>query len=227
VLRTLARQLPAEAREFLRSAYHSRQIARGTFRSPEPEWDRLSQWLRSGDFVLDIGANVGHYTARMSELVGPAGRVIAIEPVPETFAALAANARRFRFDNVTLVNMAAVDTPGVCGLSVPNWPDGTPNGYLARIDPSGSIGCLAVRVDALELPAPVRLVKIDAEGHEPQVLAGMHGLLLRDAPIVILEHNIEGEKLLESLGYAIDFPSVRSPNVVALPPNVAVPSTCS
>ena len=47
--------------------------------------------LKDGDIVnidhtvlLDVGANVGHYTLRLSELVGEHGRVIAVEPVPET-----------------------------------------------------------------------------------------------------------------------------------------------
>jgi FkbM family methyltransferase len=217
MFKTLARQLPTPAREFLRSTYHRRQLARGTFRSPEPEWDRLSEWLAPGDTALDIGANVGHYTARMSEIVGPTGRVIALEPAPDNFSALVSNAQRFRFANVTLLNLAAGDTSGSCGLTVPEWPDGTPNGYLARIESHGSIGCLAIRVDGLEIPGPVQLVKIDAEGYEARVLAGMRTLLERDRPVIILERNPEGEAVLQSLGYAICRPGVRSPNIVALP----------
>lgn len=49
--------------------------------------------MAPGDWALDIGANVGHYTKRMSDLAGPEGRVIAFEPVPDTFAVLCANAQ--------------------------------------------------------------------------------------------------------------------------------------
>ena len=177
MLKAIARRLPAPARDALRHAYHSFQIARGTFRSPEPEWDRLAEWLGPGDTVLNIGANIGHYALRMSELVGPAGRIIAVEPAPENFAALTANSRRFRFANVTLLNLAIGDKARACGLSIPTWPDGTPNGYLARIDPQGQVSCLAIRLDALELPGPVRLAKIDAEGYEARVLDGMRRIL--------------------------------------------------
>jgi FkbM family methyltransferase len=225
MLKTIARRLPALARDTLRHAYHSFQIARGTFRSPEPEWDRLAEWLGPGDIVLDIGANIGHYALRMSELVGPAGRIIAVEPAPENFAALTANSRRFRFANVTLLNLAIGDKARACGLSIPTWPDGTPNGYLARIDPQGQVSCLAIRLDALELPGPVRLAKIDAEGYEARVLDGMRRILERDRPVVLLERNAEAEALLESIGYAINIPIVRSPNIIALP--VAGTSCCS
>ena len=39
-----------------------------------------------GDGFVDVGANVGYYALLASELVGPEGRVVAIEPLPESFA---------------------------------------------------------------------------------------------------------------------------------------------
>jgi FkbM family methyltransferase len=206
--------IPGRFRFSLRTLHHRRQIARGAFRSPEPEWYRLGEWLRPGDTALDIGANVGHYACRMSELVGPTGRVIAFEPVPATFAALTANGKHFRHPNVTLLNAAVGDRTTSVGLSVPNRADGS---YLAHVDPDAELRCLAVAVDALELPDRVSLVKIDAEGYEPNVLAGMRGLLARDRPVVVLERNREAERRLLSLGYAITTSPTRSPNVVAVP----------
>ena len=77
MIRSLVSVLPRSLRSSLRSLHHRRQMARGRFRSPEPEWDRLGEWLRPGDTALDVGANIGHYACRMSELVGGTGRVIA------------------------------------------------------------------------------------------------------------------------------------------------------
>ncbi|MCU0705244.1 MAG: FkbM family methyltransferase [Fimbriiglobus sp.] len=198
-------------------------MARDRFRSPEPEWDRLSEWLRPGDTALDIlrpgdtaldvGANVGHYTCRMSRLVGPAGRVVAFEPVPATFAALAANGKHFPFSNVTLVNAAVGDTVGVVGMSVPTGAEGS---YLARVDPDAGLKCLVLSVDSLDLPGPVRLVKVDAEGYEPKVLAGMRNVLMRDKPVVILERNAEAEQMLAAMGYTLTRSPGKTPNVVAV-----------
>src|SRR5262245_55376099 len=48
----------------------------------------LRQQLRPGSCVIDIGANVGDYSALAAQLVGPAGRVYAFEPAPDTAARL-------------------------------------------------------------------------------------------------------------------------------------------
>jgi FkbM family methyltransferase len=212
MMKSLAAVLPEPIRTPLRSLLHNRQIAKGAFRSPEPEWDRLSEWLVDGDVALDIGANVGHYSCRMSELVGANGRVVAFEPVPSTFSALTGNAGHFKHRNVTLVNAAVGDCVGHVGLSVPNVKNGS---YLAHIDPAGPIRCLVLTLDSLALPGPVKLVKIDAEGYEPNVLMGMNALLKRDQPVVILERNKAAEAYLIELGYEISVSPVRTPNIIA------------
>jgi FkbM family methyltransferase len=213
MIRSLVSILPTDLHRSLRLIHHRRQIRTGHFRSPEPEWDRLDEWLRPGDTALDVGANVGHYACRMSSLVGPAGRVIAFEPIPDTFAALTANAKRFSHPNVTLLNAAVGERVGVVGMSVPKVADGS---YLARVDPAGPLRCLVMSIDSLDLPDPVRLVKIDAEGYEPKVLAGMRKMLDRDRPVIILERNVEAERMLKGMGYAITTSPTRSPNVVAV-----------
>ena len=212
MVRSLVSLLPRSLHTSLRAWHHRRQLARGRFRSPEPEWDRLIEWLRPGDTALDVGANVGHYAARMSRLVGAAGRVIAFEPVPATFAALTANSKAFPFRNVTLLNAAVGEAVGTVGMSVPTGADGS---YLARVDPAAELKCLVLSVDSLDLPGPVRVVKIDAEGYEPKVLAGMTTLLTRDKPVVILERNAEAERMLAGMGYTVTRSPGKTPNVVA------------
>ena len=49
MIRSLVSILPRSFRSSLRAWHHRRQMARGRFRSPEPEWDRLGEWLRPGD----------------------------------------------------------------------------------------------------------------------------------------------------------------------------------
>jgi FkbM family methyltransferase len=213
MVRNLVSLLPGSFRTDLRAWHHRRQMSRGKFRSPEPEWDRLIEWLRPGDTALDVGANVGHFTCRMSRLVGPSGRVIAFEPVPNTFAALTANGKHFPHPNVTLLNAAVGEAVGMVGMSVPSGADGS---YLARVDPTAELKCVVLSVDSLTLPGPVRLVKVDAEGYEPKVLAGIAKLLTRDKPVVILERNAEAERMLEAMGYTITRSPGKTPNVVAV-----------
>src|SRR5262245_49487661 len=60
----------------------------------------LRQHLRPGSCVIDIGANVGEYSALAADLVGPTGHVYAFEPAPDTAARL-----RSRFANVPQISI--------------------------------------------------------------------------------------------------------------------------
>ena len=182
-------RLPASWRYILKAAMARWQIARGSFRGAEPEWERLAEWLGPGDWAIDVGAHMGVYTARMSELVGPSGRVIALEPTLESFSLLTRNARHFAHPNVTLLSLAVSDTSAEVGLDVPPWGDGSPNYYQAHISAIGPFRVLAMPIDSLSLAGPVRLVKIDVEGHELSVLQGARSLLERGRTSFVLEVN--------------------------------------
>jgi FkbM family methyltransferase len=172
----------------------------------EKEYALLDSFLQPGDWVLDLGANVSHYTMRMSELVGPSGRVIALEPIPDTFALLAANTRLFEHANVSLLNVAASDTIATVGIELPRFSEGLPTYYQARLTAEpAQFAVLTLPCDALSLPVTVRLVKTDVEGHELPVLQGMRRLLDRDHPVLIVETGAQDTvDLLQSLGYATE-----------------------
>jgi len=214
VRRFAARFMPSLYRA-LRIGWYRRQLSRRTFRSPEPEWERLAEWVKPGDWAIDVGANIGHYTARLAELVGPGGHVVAFEPLPENFAILAALATAWR--NVTLLQAGAADTAGETYMNVPRWADGTLKPYEARLSPDGDRRVLAFPIDALGIRSRVALVKIDVEGLEAVVIEGMRALLARSRPVVILEARREADVLLEKLGYHIETSPRRSPNRIAVP----------
>jgi len=207
--------LPAGITRGLRDRWHAYQAVRGHLGSDEPEFHRLGDWLRPGDAVIDVGANVGAYTLRMSQLVGPSGRVYAFEPVPQTFAALVRNVSAVGATNVTLFNVACGETTALVGMSVPNDPDGLPNLYMARIqERQASLNALCLHIDSLRLPGRIALVKIDAEGFDSQVLFGMRKLLEDSHPRIIIEsRNPAMESMLAGLGYElVDDP--KSPNAL-------------
>lgn len=203
MLRRLAARLPSHLQLELKRLQHLRQLRAGTFVSPEPEFRELSAFVSPGDWVLDIGANVGHYAARLSSLVGKDGRVIAFEPVVDTFAILAALMSRVENRNVTTLNVAASDSTSLLGFAIPDFDDGLSNFYQAHVE-EGATGnrVLTLAVDSLALPARVSLAKIDVEGHEFAVLKGMRKLLERDRPTLIVEGvSEEVLALLKPLGY--------------------------
>lgn len=195
-IKQLLARLPTLWQDELKRYYYRRQIGAGTFVTDEPEFALLHELVKPGDWVLDVGANVGHYTKRFSEIVGPAGRVVSFEPVPATFAILAGNVRLLPTQNVTLVNAAASSHTAPVSMAIPQFESGMNNYYQAHITPQadpGSVAAsvLALRIDALQLDGPVRLVKIDAEGHEGEVLRGMIELLRAKRPHLIVEGSSE------------------------------------
>jgi len=215
LLKRLASKLPLRTQQALKRLHFRRQIRVGNFASAEPEYAKLSDWVAQGDWTIDIGANVGHYTARLSQLVGRSGRVLAFEPVPHTFELLVANIAALGAANVSLFNVAVSAEAKTVGMSIPQFDTGLANNYEAEITTQGGqFDVLAIALDSLHLPHRVRLIKIDVEGHELQALRGMQELLRRDHPRLIVEGTSESVfEFLQALNYKFDA-IPQSPNRV-------------
>jgi FkbM family methyltransferase len=145
--------------------------------------------LRPGMRVVEVGANVGYYTILAASCVGPTGSVIAFEANP----AIAERLRRAVVVNgyqwwTQVVGSAVTDRDGQATLHVLARHQGSSS--LARQRPDVLEGWgevphpLTVSATTLDAflgpdPSPVDLLKIDAEGWEPAIFDGMHGLLAR------------------------------------------------
>ena len=57
----------------------------------ESELELLERYIKPGDVIVDIGANIGTHTVAFAQLVGPRGLVIAFEPQARIFQLLCAN----------------------------------------------------------------------------------------------------------------------------------------
>ena len=206
LLKKLASKLPLRTQQTLKRLHFGRQIRTGNFASAEPEYVKLSGWVAQGDWAIDIGANVGHYTARLSQLVGKTGRVLAFEPVPHTFELLVSNIAALGASNVSVFNVALSSEARTVGMAIPQFDTGLANNYQAEITAQGGqFDVLAITLDSLQLPHRVSLIKIDVEGHELQALRGMQELLRRDHPRLIVEGTSESVfAFLQILGYEFD-----------------------
>lgn len=216
LLKKIAASLPQRWQMELKRIHFRRQIKKGTFITNEPEYKILYNFVKPGDWVIDIGANVGHYTKRLSDLVGVDGRVIAFEPVPITFSLLSANVQMFSYANVSLINAAVSDKLGIVGMSMPVFSTGLKNYYEAHVsyDEHRELSVLSLSIDSLHINKPVSLVKIDAEGHESFVLAGMMELIEAFHPILVIEaQSNEVASKLYSMGYTSQ-KLKNSPNIL-------------
>jgi len=217
LLKRIAAKLPDRWQTELNRIHCGRQIRRGTFVTQEPEYKILADLIGQGDWVIDIGANVGHYTKRFSELVGPKGRVIAFEPVPTTFYLLSANVQHFAYPNVSLINAAVSNKLDLVGMDMPKFSTGLTNYYDAHLSSDGAFSVMTLPLDSLGIDHRVALVKVDAEDHEAFVLGGMQQLIRKHRPILIVETGVKDViASLTSLGYTSErLP--KSPNVLFRP----------
>lgn len=219
--------LPESTTSDIRRVLHRSRIRRHRWGAMgDPEFHILPELLAPGDWCIDVGANAGDYTLRMSELVGAAGRVIAVEPAPSAMEILASNVRASRYANVTLVGIAASDHCHVAHMQVPAWHGSAlPNSCQAHIaEGETGLPILCMPLDSLAIEHVVRLVKVDAEGWDDHALAGMWGLIERDHPHLIVE--TVGERTLErlrALGYRAERAS-GSPNMLLRSPGALLAS---
>jgi FkbM family methyltransferase len=157
--------------------------------------DRKVSWVcsrvvRRGDVVLDIGANLGLMTFMLSALVGADGFVHAFEPNPEMCHLIDEAMIHNGVKNVVLHRVALGAQDGELMLSVPNGNAGAASLNKARQFQDGKTMAVPVRTLSSVLADQqinhIRLVKLDVEGFEPEVLTGAAGLFARQPPDVIL-----------------------------------------
>lgn len=149
--------------------------------------DRLEQFVTPGTVVVDVGANVGFFTLKFAQWVGPSGLVLAIEPDGENFDALTrALAKSGVAPRVRACKAVAAERPGSLALQRNAF---HPGDHKIALGVSG-IEVPAVSLDALldEHPGKrVSLVKIDVQGAEMMVLAGARRMLAEHAPALFVE----------------------------------------
>ena len=151
----------------------------------------LKRCIAPGDTVVDIGANIGFYTLESSTLVGPAGRVIAVEAFPEHAQAVRDNVALNGIRNVTLLEVAVGDRES---KGVLTRRSGDNLGMFTLGNVEGTDAC-QVRIDALDEILReqnvdrVDLIKMDIEGSEFRALQGAANIIESKRPTVLLEIN--------------------------------------
>ena len=161
--------------------------------------------LRSGDAVLDVGANIGTHSVPFAHAVGPTGRVYAFEPQRTVYQVLCANAALNGLSNIYAMHAGVSDHDGVVRVRNSDLVTGGNLGNYHLADAEDGEPVAVVQIDRIAFPV-VRLLKIDVEGMESKVLLGARQLISRDRPLLFVEnnqHERSGEllRLIESLRY--------------------------
>ena len=191
--------------------------------------------LRPGDCALDIGSNLGWFAIVASSAVGKAGCVHAFEPQPLLNDLFRASLRMNGIENVTLHEVALSDRDGTADFHILAG-----NRGAGRLDQTAGSLWSKIEVhtvhagaylEALDLP-PIRLMKIDIEGHEETVLRTAEQFFRNRPPDAILFESAGSGPLIErpvarwliEYGYALfSFAnSFRQPKIVPARPNQIV-----
>ena len=143
----------------------------------------LKRELGTGDVFVDVGANIGVMSFNAAAIVGPAGRVLAFEPMEDNILRFITGLAANKFANVKLFPFALSSERSTFAIQ------GSSNGYLMPKE-AGSKQALALRGDDILIDEPrIDFVKIDIEGHEPYALDGLRETLKKHLPKILCEFN--------------------------------------
>lgn len=179
--------------------------------------DEIYKWhyfvkklVKKGDYVLDIGANLGYYTNIFSGLVGKQGKVISVEPIRPFYDVMVSTLKR---GNVTSYNRALGNENKTVKMTVPTV-DGYLRTGLAHID--NNSGNADSNEHEFEVPMVrgselfkdlqrLDYLKCDIEGYEDVVLEDMLEVIEELHPLIQVEtwghHKEKVVELLSSIGY--------------------------
>ena len=148
----------------------------------------LDRLVRPGAIVVDVGANIGYNTIHAALRTGPSGRVLALEPTPDTLSVLRNNVDASGFLNVEIAPVAAGRTAGTQEFFV-RGPRSAVNSLFPDSRFASVTSVLPVPVMPLDdlVDGGADVVKIDVEGAELDVLEGMTRILRTPRASLIVE----------------------------------------
>ena len=176
----------------LRCVHTVRQIKKNRY-FREPEMDLIRRFVKSGDRVADLGANVGVYTREFSLAAGSEGRVYAFEPVVENYDILTTLVRKLRLDNVTTFRAAIGSQTAESEMVIPEMKDfrGFYWAHLAGSEDPGrreKVSIFALDdLFKLKVIEDINFIKCDVEGSELEVLEGSVDLVNGCRPTWLME----------------------------------------
>lgn len=148
----------------------------------------VQRTLQPGMTVLDIGANVGYYTALATRAVGPSGRVIALEPDPQSYEYLEQTIAANEVGNVNAFQYAAADHEAKMPLHISK--DNRGDNRLYEPDPKWPKITVTARPadDVLKESGidSVDFIKIDVQGFEASVIDGLQNTLAQSKKLTLL-----------------------------------------
>lgn len=173
----------------------------------QSELDMLGRLIKPGDIVIDVGANIGCHTVFFAQTVGKEGLVIALEPQMYVYHLLCANiALNDLFNVIPEWKAAGAETGTIKSIMLDPHKSQNFGGHNI-ISPDG-MNIDQIPLDAIGLTR-CKLIKIDVEGMELQVIQGARKLITDCRPVIYAEKQmlekdqIQFADMLKDLDYDV------------------------
>jgi FkbM family methyltransferase len=173
----------------------------------EGESQLFNRLINAGDVIIEAGANIGSHTLHLAKAAGDTGFVYAYEPQRFVFQTLCANLALNGITNVKAINGGVSSQPGIMRVPLLDPEQSENFGAISlNTEPVGEEVSLYT-IDGLNLSC-CRLIKVDVEGMELDVIMGAKETITKLRPILYLENDRpeKSDALLsqvKSLGYKI------------------------
>ncbi|MCM8536214.1 MAG: FkbM family methyltransferase [Lentisphaeraceae bacterium] len=173
----------------------------------QDELDLLKHFIKPGDTVIDLGANIGTHSIAFANFVGTTGKVIAFEPQRIIYQCLSANIALNSLMNVWAHPYGVSDEPSLIRMPQVDYTSEQNFGSISLRETGNGEEVPIVRLDDF-CQESCSLIKMDVEGMEIAALKGAERLINKYKPILYTENNnndrsAELIKYIESLGYNI------------------------
>ena len=148
--------------------------------------------VHPGDFVIDLGANIGYYTCLLAKLVGKDGKVFAFEPDPRNLKLLEKNIKVNEYNNVVIVDKAVSDVNDMCTLYCSEKTFGAST--IFESEKTKTKNCFPIKSETVSLDSyfeklnlhnKIDFIKIDIEGAEFKAFNGMKKILQLNSDLKI------------------------------------------
>lgn len=175
---------------------------------------------KPGDIVVEVGAGTGTEVCTLSNLVGPTGRVIAIEADPTAVRLLRKQAHQLQYSNVTVVETAVGERESTLNLSIGS-PGGVGNSTAARIsDKTISVPCRPLKnvLDEVGIDH-ISFIKFNIEGAEYEALIGLGSAVRKTEHIFVSCHDFTGIPGQATFEDVYGYLQSQGMKLATLPPN--------
>jgi FkbM family methyltransferase len=168
-----------------------------------------------GMTVIDIGAHIGYYTLLFAKCVGPAGRVVAFEPLPANVGLLRRNIELNQLHSVEIFPQAVFSHIGEVIVTIPDDSRNSGDASACYVRGAQQLSVPAITLDSFCASKSFRpdIIKMDVEGAEYDVLLGTQQTITMCHPKMLIElHHFDGDRsshpvpgLLSSWGYRVEW----------------------